>query len=300
MANNTPGQSAPAVPLPTDVAPLRLREAFDATSADRATLSEDDLFLVRVDVVAAVVTTLGCMPKIAPFRAMIASGIPMFDLSSFDKLEPYALALMQAQTNYAATAKPMEPIEPISKELVSLREVLLADVSALEARKLVDGRRGELKGPVGYKSQASDVLLLVRVLRGAWPHIEGRSAVTKAELDHAELLADRMLTALGAREQGPKTAQAEADDRARAYTLFVQAHDQVRRVLSFLRWDEEDLDELFPTVFGGKLKPEKKKAEQTATASTAAKPTSGEPGETAATAKPAAPTGMAGSEPFGK
>lgn len=311
MANNTPGSASSLVPLSTDVAPLRLRQAFDATAADRAALPADEVLPVRIDVVTAVVTTLGCVHKVLPYRGAIASGIAMFDLAYLDKLEPYALALMESQTQYNAVAKPSEPIEPLSKELVATREMLLADVTALEARKLIDGRRGELRGAVGYKAQATDVLLLASVLRAAWPKIEGKSAATQAELDHATLLAERMLTALGVREQGPKLAQAEADVRDRAYTLFVRAHDQVRRVIAFLRWDEDDLEEVMPTVFGGKPKPGKAKAQKEADAAGAASPASTGNGSNGngtsngtgnGAAKPASPagSGLAGSDPFVK
>jgi hypothetical protein len=42
--------------------------------------------------------------------------------------------------------------------------------------------------------------------------------------------------------------------RQRAFTLFARAHDEVRRVVTYLRWHEDDASVLFPTVFGGARK----------------------------------------------
>lgn len=63
MANNPPVSLLNAVPSPTEVAPLRLLEAFQATAAERAALDPAQVFALRVDVIAAVVTTLGCVPR---------------------------------------------------------------------------------------------------------------------------------------------------------------------------------------------------------------------------------------------
>jgi hypothetical protein len=57
----------------------------------------------------------------------------------------------------------------------------------------------DLKGPLGYKNQAFDLLTLLTMGREAWPRIQGKTAVTSAELDEAETLADQLLTAVGER-----------------------------------------------------------------------------------------------------
>lgn len=309
MANTTPGSSQ-STPQPEALAPLRLREAYDATAAERAALDANDLVPIRIDVTSAVTTALGCIPKIAPFRSAIASTMPAYDLGPFDKLERYALALMHAQTKYHGAIEPEAPIEALSKEAVALREVLLADVTALETRKLLDVPRSELVGPIGYKNQVADLLLLVNALRGKWSVVAGRCGVTAEELDRAEVVADRLLTAAGAREQAPKSALAEADTRMRAYTLFVNAHDEVRRVLTFLRWREDDLEQIFPTLFNirGRRGAKAKAAEEEVVTPTAPAPGasngngSNGNGTSNGAAKPAAPasSGMAGSDPFVK
>jgi hypothetical protein len=43
---------------------------------------------------------------------------------------------------------------------------------------------------------------------------------------------------------------AAAEIRQQAFTLFVYGHDQVRRVLSFIRWNHGDVDEIAPPLCG--------------------------------------------------
>ncbi len=43
-----------------------------------------------------------------------------------------------------------------------------------------------------------------------------------------------------------------ADIRNRAYTLVVGCYDHVRRAVTFLHWDEGDIDTLVPSLFAGR------------------------------------------------
>ena len=47
---------------------------------------------------------------------------------------------------------------------------------------------------------------------------------------------------LGEREQAPTHVSDLTEMRARAFTLLDIAYDQLRRAISFLRWDEGDVD----------------------------------------------------------
>ena len=45
---------------------------------------------------------------------------------------------------------------------------------------------------------------------------------------------------------------AKGERRVRAYTLFVRAYDQCRRAATYLRWGEEDADEIAPSLFANR------------------------------------------------
>jgi hypothetical protein len=87
------------------------------------------------------------------------------------------------------------------------------------------------------------------VLRESWSKIEGKTAINQEELNQARLRADELLTAVGLREQGPPAASQTARTRQRAFTLLVQAYNQVRRAVSYLRWDDRDLDAIAPSLY---------------------------------------------------
>jgi hypothetical protein len=90
---------------------------------------------------------------------------------------------------------------------------------------------------------------LAALIRDVWPKIAGKTMLQASELDQAETLADRIVTAVGHREQGPAVVATAAEDRQRAFTLFLNTYNQVRRAVHFLRWDQGDADAIVPSLY---------------------------------------------------
>jgi hypothetical protein len=180
----------------------------------------------------------------------------------------------------------------MAEELATLRDMLFADATALAKRGVFDEARiGKLRSGPGYKSLAFDVVGLVQVFRERWADIASRTATQTSELEHAGQLAQQLVTAVGLKEQQPVTATSASLLRQQAFTLLVRAYDEVRRAVSFLRWHEEDLESIAPSLWagrGGRTAPE-----VPAPAPTPAGPTgNGNPVQTAPSAPaPLAPTG---------
>jgi hypothetical protein len=93
------------------------------------------------------------------------------------------------------------------------------------------------------------VLGLVALMRERWNSIQGKTAVQPPDLEAAERLADRLITAVGVREQGPVTLAAAVAARLRAFTLFMRAYDEARRAVNYLRWREKDADTIAPSLY---------------------------------------------------
>ena len=54
------------------------------------------------------------------------------------------------------------------------------------------------------------------------------------------------------RRPWPATAAAEsAEQRDRAFTLFIRCYDQIRRAILFLRWEQDDADTIAPSLYPG-------------------------------------------------
>ena len=242
----------PSTTAPDVSAAALQRVAFQELEEEIAAVDPEDFVTINVDLPGIVTTIRGYFSRIASYRDA-ASELPAFDISAFDKLEVTTLAVGGAHLHYVAASGPAEPVQPLVDELTKQREVLLTDVTALAKRSLIDGDRlKQLQGTNGFKNLVYDVLLLCTLLREKWSTVSSRTAVRIEEIDAAENKADRLGAALGSREAGGNDVPAATALRQAAYTLFVRRYDQVRRAISFLRWDEEDVEHIAPSLYAGR------------------------------------------------
>jgi hypothetical protein len=228
-----------------------LRDAYQRVLDDIRAMPANKLVPINIDIPTTVTTALGAWPQIRVLRPRVAE-LPHFDLAAFDKIEDYALALAlgyaHARHNIATT--PAESLPELSVAATSLRQWLLTDATSLAQRGLIDGERlKDLKGPNGYRNLSFDLERLAALLRDNWEQIGDKTPTTPPELDEAETLADRLLTAVGIRNQAPATAAETADIRQRAFSLLVNAYGQARRAIGYLRWQEDDLEQIAPSLY---------------------------------------------------
>jgi hypothetical protein len=276
----------------------RFQQSYERVLPEMKALAPAELQHINVDVQGAVVTVLGAVGEIRALRGTAAE-LPGFDVGTIDRLEDYALALGHAQAMYRAAAGPEDAVAELAAQTLELRDTLFSDASALARRRLLDeGRVEKLRTPSGHKNIAFDLLGLVALMREHWSSIEGKTALQRADLDAAARLADRLMTALGLREQGPVALAVATETRQRAYTLFMRAYDQARRAVGYLRWNEEDADTIAPSLYAGRSNG-RRPAEPIGDAPTVpgAPPGPVPPAPPAAPAAPANP-GLPGASPF--
>jgi hypothetical protein len=223
-------------------------EAYATILEELQRQPDEELAPVNLDIMFAVATALGRIAGLKRFRTELAS-LPGFDIERFDKLETYALAAGHAHALHVrATSSP--DVTALVEAATGLREILLADATALGRRGLIGTRSlTTLKGPLGYRNLAFDLSALSSALSEAWPRLEGKTAITMGELSEARLLCDRLLSAVSLRERASSSASATAMARQRAFTLFTRAYDQTRRAFTYLRWEHGDVDELVPSLY---------------------------------------------------
>jgi hypothetical protein len=239
---------------PTSDHPVsRLQAAYDRCLPAMAALADNDLAAVNIDVGVAITTVRGALAKIAAFRPRFAAELPALDTTPLDQLEDYALALAHAQGLYLTAVTPPEAIGQLGQEALELRDLLHSDAQAMARHALVDAQRIRgLKQGMGYRGTAFDLIGLVGVLREAWPQIEGKTPTSPAALDRAEAVADQLLGALGDREAAPAIVAALSQQRQRAFTLLFRAYDDARRAITYLRWREDDVDQIAPSLYQGR------------------------------------------------
>lgn len=230
----------------------RFRQAFERLSEQIRAVPEEGLVPINIDIPTAVAIALGVLPRLRASRERLLT-LADFDLQRFDHLEDYALALGHAHGAYMSAFLPPRSLEELGIEGTTVRDVLLSDAAALVKRGLVEGARlSEIGKRTGYRNIAFDLLATVSVFRERWPAIHSKTAVSLGELEQAEVLADRLITTVGERDQAPVGLPAVAADRQRIFTLFVNAYDEVRRAFTYLRWYEGDVDEFAPSLYAGK------------------------------------------------
>jgi hypothetical protein len=296
--SNTPqisgSSSSTAPPDATEFA-----AGFARVEAEVRAVPESSVLAINIDVPSAVATVLGALREIRGFRDQFAQLLG-FDLVRFDKLRDYTLALAHTQTMFRVASSPSDGVSDLADQVAALRDTLQADAMALAKRKILDeGQVMKLRGGSGYKNMAFEVAGLVRLFRDHWDGIQGNSGLKFEELEPAGELAQELVTAVGLKEQAPAAADAVSLLRQQAFSLFMNAYDDARRGVSYLRWNEGDVDDIAPSLFakrGGRgtpVDPPQPPAPPAPTPIAASTATVAVPAQ-------AAPVGLPGSAPFGR
>ena len=237
------------------VAPKQAAAAFALVQPELATVLPEEIPRITIDVGRAVSVALGALPHLRTLRSVMKTELPKHPVLLLDKLETYALAAWYAHLLVIPPAGDSTPVKKLLEEATPLRESLLIAAGALAHRGLVDAKRvAEIRSGQGYIDLASDLVALAALFLGSWEKLNQNTAVKLREVQRAAELGPELLTALGERGQAlsaPKAARA-ADQRLRAFALFVRAYDACQRAVAYLRWDEGDADTIAPSLFKGR------------------------------------------------
>jgi hypothetical protein len=215
---------------------------------------------MSVKAIDAYMTMVATEPVLAANRPAVAALLPGYDLTNYDRIGAYGRALLHAELAWRIADKPVADLRPQLRALADVREKLVSDLKTLATRRLVprEVTRG-IGETTGQLKLAFDVLRLATTFRDHWSRVEGRCALTSDELAHAEISAGELAVALAAKKYvTPPSKTAASNTRHRAFTLFVRAWDDVRRIFCFYRWNEQDADQLVPSLYrgrGGRGKP---------------------------------------------
>ena len=228
--------------------------ALDRLRPELEAIPSEQLEPIRLDIVEAVITALGVASTAKHYREEVRVEIGEAAALNIDHMEDAARACGHAYAQHLTQMHGADTVQMV-EELSLQRRVLLA-----EARSLVSQKRFspsvlvELVGGTGQKALCLDVLQLVAAFRAEWASVSNLTAVTVAELDHVEALASALATTLGENEHAMSPVSPSADLRERAYTYFVRTYDQVRRAITFVRWDEGDADQIVPSLSAGRTR----------------------------------------------
>ncbi len=273
----------------------KYQRSYEATASERAELDPARFVPINIDIPLAITTVKGALPLLSTLRDDIEKTFRSFDVAELDRLQPYAEALAWAHTEVLAAARPSEDVPKLAARATEIRDQLLTDAGALVKRGLLDAQPiAELKGTTGYLNVVSDVVVLARMMRERWTSIAGQTAVKHDELVEADALYERFMDAYGERERQPVRLAAATDQRARAFTLLVNAYDEVRRAVTFVRWHDDDVERFAPSLYGNRVRGSHGQGDKTGDKPPVNQPTQPEP---ATPATPAAPSPFANGAP---
>jgi len=250
VPNSKKKQHAPTKPA----APLESAEALALVAKEMAALAPSEFATINVDIPQSVSVVLGVVPHLADLRPQIAESLPDHPISTFDKLETYALAAYHAHILWLPPETVENRVAALLEEATPLREDMLGDAEALARRKLLDPDAvATIRAGHGNIDKANDLVALSALFMSRWSEIEHKTATTLEEVRRAAELGPLVLAALGARDHGVSMEPVEAaDQRRRAYTLFMRAYNETRRAVTYLRWHEGDGDLLAPSLYKGR------------------------------------------------
>lgn len=243
-------RTAPTKPAPPDTA----RAAFERLQPELRALPPERLVPVNVDIPTAVSLVLGVAPRLRSFREDIVRMLPHHPIQWLDRLEDIALAAWWVHLHTLSVRQQDtsdDAVQRLVAEATSLRRSLLLAADALADRALIDDTPlQQIRQGQGRIDLANDLVALAALFRTAWDRIEGKTAITREDIDRAAALGMQLLAALGAQRSPSQTEATQAADmRVRAFSLLVHAYDENRRALTYLRWHEDDADDIAPSLF---------------------------------------------------
>jgi len=213
-----------------------------------------------------VTLVLGAVPRIVRHRETLAQ-LVTFDVAQVDSLQEYALALGHAHGMRRAAPGPPVNVAELARSQKAIREQLLTDARALASRALLDPERiARLDSGPARLSIAFDVIGLVELFLQSWSAIRAKTAVPRAELEHARSEANRLIAELGRRRRRRGRGASAADDDPheltyrQIYTRLVRAYVDVRQALLFVRRAEGDANRIAPSPYRGRPKRSRKRA----------------------------------------
>ena len=236
------------------------RKSYELIEAEVLAVPESALLRLNVDAASAVLTVVGALPSLLTLRPAFERELPRFPLDKLDKLEAYAKGLGYAHALYLTANGPSRTVTELAARAEQVCAQLDEAARALAGRSLLDPAQyarvaTQPAGKRSYKTLVFQLIGYVDLFRKGAARVEGKTPVIEAELADAERLAADFGDALGLREHGDaedSDANESALNRRRAYTLFWSAYDQVRRAVTYLRWDTQDAERFAPSLYAGR------------------------------------------------
>jgi hypothetical protein len=227
-------------------------DALNGLRAELKAMPESEIERrTTLDPSSAALTAGATAKKVAPFRGELIATFGPQAGELLDELPVVALATRQADIEFTMSMPPDDLTEPYA-QVRAAHQLLLIDADSLALRGHLDPKRlAPARNVQGYLATVDSVERIVSLLREDWDRLAPHTPLVAAELDRAVVLAKSLSAAVAARDNGVHRAPA-AETRIRVLSKLMRRYDALRRMMTYLRWEQDDVDQLVPSLYASR------------------------------------------------
>ena len=193
----------------------------------------------------------GALPRILTQRAAVAAEFGEGRALYIDGLTSLVNETQDAYLG-VTIAEAGGSVATLHTEVSAYHALLLSDADGLVFRKLLDPRLVEPCRPSqGYTTTVSSTLLTVKLFRERWEQIKERAPTSKEDLDLAESKALELRQRLNEGDLSADRLEA-MEKRAQLLATLVRQYGEVRRMIGFVRYWDDDADTFAPSLWSGR------------------------------------------------
>ena len=229
--------------------PEAAENAYESLLEEMNAIVAADFAPMNVDVPAAASIAMAVATRIQGLVKEAAREVPNAQRRYLERLADYAKAAWFAYLMNQSRVDPSE-VARLLEEATALRGKLVIWADALVHSGIFDAHAvAAIREGAGNKDVAGDLVALSAIYRAQHAVIVGKCDVTDADIARAGELGMQLFAAVSTREQAiaPSTTETAVQLR-RAWTLLDRAYNQVRRIVTYLRWDSDEIDLLVPSL----------------------------------------------------
>ena len=234
--------------------PDDIAAAYAQIAPELAKIPPELIGRVNADIPSAVSIALGALPGIQGLVPAMKEVFKKPPTDEIGRLRVRALGLLYTHLRYVP--RNSQQLEADLEEGRVLREQLLTVADAHVSFGAMNGDAvAAIRDGAGHLDRANDLIALGALFRASWDDIKGKTMVTAAQIDRASTLGTQLVAELGAKTIGTGTAapgRTWADQRRRAFRLFVFDYTEIQRAVEYVRYHDGDADAIAPSIYLGR------------------------------------------------
>lgn len=212
-------------------------------------VSVEDLIHLNRDIPSLISTVRAVVVRTAPFSSVIAS-LPLTDHVLLGRMADLAEGLSYIHSRVISTTRRVVEVAPLAEEAETLLAIFNGEFQMLFLRKVLpESTLPALDTTRGYKPLAANLRSVATFAQENWAKIESRCSLTAEDIKRAVSLHSEILGALGERTNDDKETLALVLLRNQTFTLLVQAYEELRHAMHYIRYKEGDADALVPSFY---------------------------------------------------